>query len=53
MYSVHILEGVRAGLIPRVARRLTGFERQSIQPGTVWVWEEGESGCTDEYMEAD
>lgn len=30
------------GLVPRVTRRLTGHERTSIRPGTVWVWEEGE-----------
>lgn len=40
--SIHILEAVRLGLVPRVTRRLTGHERSMIRPGTVWVWEEGE-----------
>ena len=40
--SIHILEAVRIGLVPRVTRRLTGQERSMIRPGTVWVWEEGE-----------
>ena len=40
--SIHILEAVRLGLVPRVTRRLTGHERTMIRPGTVWVWEEGE-----------
>jgi hypothetical protein len=41
--SIHILEAVRLGLVPRVTRRLTGHERSMIRPGTVWVWEEGVS----------
>jgi hypothetical protein len=39
--SIHILEAVRLGLVPRVTRRLTGQERSMIRPGTIWVWEEG------------
>lgn len=39
--SIHILEAVRLGIVPRVTRRLTGHERSMIRPGTVWVWEEG------------
>lgn len=41
--SIYILEAVRLGLVPRVTRRLTGHERSTIRPGTVWVWEEGEA----------
>lgn len=42
-FRIHILEAVRLGLVPRVTRRLTGHERSMIRPGTVWVWEEGQS----------
>ena len=41
--SIHILEAVRLGIVPRVTRRLTGHERSMIRPGTVWVWEEEET----------
>jgi len=47
-----ILEAARRGLIPRVTRRLVEGERKMIVSGSVFVFDEGESGIkrwTDGY----
>lgn len=39
-----IFEGCRRGLIPRVSRRLQEKERRMIRSGSVFVFDESESG---------
>lgn len=39
-----IFEGCRRGLIPRVSRRLQEKERRMIRSGSVFVFDERESG---------
>lgn len=39
-----VFEGCRRGLLPRVNRRLQEKERKLIQSGTVFVFDEKESG---------
>jgi hypothetical protein len=42
-----IFEGCRRGLIPRVCRRLQEKERRMIRSGSVFVFDERESGNSD------
>jgi hypothetical protein len=42
--AIKIFEACRLGLLPRVQRRLSERERQAIRPGSVFVWDEHESG---------
>lgn len=39
-----LFEACHIGLLPRVQRRLSKKERQSIKSGSVFVWEESEAG---------
>ncbi|KAJ1958186.1 Gluconate transport-inducing protein [Dipsacomyces acuminosporus] len=39
-----IFEACRLGMLQRVTRRLSDEERQGIKSGSVFVWDEGESG---------
>jgi Gti1/Pac2 family transcription factor len=39
-----LFEACRLGLLPRVQRRLSEKERESIRSGSVFVWGEGETG---------
>lgn len=39
-----LFEACRLGLLPRVQRRLSEKERQSIRTGSVFVWDEREAG---------
>lgn len=39
-----IFEGCRRGLLPRICRRLQEKERKMIQSGSVFVFDERESG---------
>ncbi len=39
-----LFEACRLGLLPRVQRRLSEKERQSIRSGSVFVWDEREAG---------
>ncbi|ORX87733.1 hypothetical protein K493DRAFT_385762 [Basidiobolus meristosporus CBS 931.73] len=55
--SVHdallIFEACRLGYLSRVQRRLADKERRNIRSGSVFIWEEGESGIrrwTDGYI---
>lgn len=42
--AVLLFEACRIGLLPRVQRRLSEKERQSIKSGSVFVWDEREAG---------
>ena len=37
-----VMEAVRLGILPLWTRRLNPEERQSIQPGNIYVWEEAQ-----------
>ncbi|CAN8105148.1 unnamed protein product [Discula destructiva] len=42
--AIKLFEACRLGLLPRVQRRLSEKERQSIRTGSVFVWDEREAG---------
>jgi len=42
--AIKLFEACRLGLLPRVQRRLSEKERQSITSGSVFVWDEREAG---------
>ncbi|KAL5042865.1 Gti1/Pac2 family-domain-containing protein [Aspergillus fruticulosus] len=42
--AIILFEACRIGLLPRVQRRLSEKERQLIQSGSVFVWDEREAG---------
>jgi hypothetical protein len=42
--AIILFEACRLGLLPRVQRRLSEKERQSIRSGSVFVWDEREAG---------
>ncbi|KFH48345.1 cAMP-independent regulatory protein-like protein [Hapsidospora chrysogenum ATCC 11550] len=42
--AIKLFEACRMGLLPRVQRRLSEKERQSIRSGSVFVWDEREAG---------
>ncbi|KAG6157685.1 hypothetical protein E4U50_000973 [Claviceps purpurea] len=42
--AIKLFEACRLGLLPRVQRRLSEKERQSICSGSVFVWDEREAG---------
>ncbi|KAL3587555.1 Gluconate transport-inducing protein [Fusarium poae] len=42
--AIRLLEACRLGVLPRLQRRLSGKERQSIRSGSVFVWDERETG---------
>lgn len=42
--AIKLFEACRLGLLPRVQRRLSEKERQSINTGSVFVWDEREAG---------
>ncbi|MCJ1302011.1 hypothetical protein MMC08_004812 [Hypocenomyce scalaris] len=42
--AIILFEACRQGLLPRVQRRLSEKERQSIKSGSVFVWDEREAG---------
>lgn len=42
--AIILFEACRVGLLPRVQRRLSEKERQSIRSGSVFVWDEREAG---------
>ncbi|KAF7883999.1 hypothetical protein EAF00_011311 [Botryotinia globosa] len=42
--AIKLFEACRLGLLPRVQRRLSEKERQSIKAGSVFVWDEREAG---------
>lgn len=42
--AIILFEACRLGLLPRVQRRLSEKERQSIKSGSVFVWDEREAG---------
>ncbi|KAL8965231.1 MAG: hypothetical protein Q9183_003959 [Haloplaca sp. 2 TL-2023] len=42
--AIVLFEACRLGLLPRVQRRLSEKERQSIKSGSVFVWDEREAG---------
>lgn len=42
--AIKLFEGCRLGVFPRVQRRLSEKERQSIRSGSVFVWDEREAG---------
>lgn len=42
--AIILLEACRLGLLPRVQRRLSEKERQSIRSGSVFIWDEREAG---------
>ena len=42
--AVILFEACRLGLLPRVQRRLSEKERQSIKSGSIFVWDEREAG---------
>ncbi|ODV98246.1 hypothetical protein PACTADRAFT_27055, partial [Pachysolen tannophilus NRRL Y-2460] len=43
--AIVLLEAARVGLIPKITRRLSEFERQKvIRNGSVFIWDESESG---------
>ncbi|KAL8404411.1 hypothetical protein RB594_009309 [Gaeumannomyces avenae] len=42
--AIKLFEACRIGLLPRVQRRLSEKERQSIRSGSVFVWDEREAG---------
>lgn len=41
-----IFEGCRRGLLPRICRRLQERERKMIRSGSIFVFDERESGTT-------
>lgn len=42
--AIILFEACRIGMLPRVQRRLSEKERQSIRSGSVFVWDEREAG---------
>ncbi|KAF3934369.1 hypothetical protein ABW19_dt0208346 [Dactylella cylindrospora] len=44
MDAIILFEACRLGLLPRVQRRLSDKERQSIKSGSIFVWDEREAG---------
>ncbi|KAL2063885.1 hypothetical protein VTL71DRAFT_4379 [Oculimacula yallundae] len=42
--AIKLFEACRLGILPRVQRRLSEKERQSIKSGSVFVWDEREAG---------
>lgn len=42
--AILLFEACRLGLLPRVQRRLSEKERQSIRSGSIFVWDEREAG---------
>lgn len=42
--AIRLFEACRLGALPRVQRRLSEKERQSIRSGSVFVWDEREAG---------
>ncbi|PSK53086.1 hypothetical protein B9Z65_3286 [Elsinoe australis] len=42
--AIILFEACRVGLLPRVQRRLSEKERQSIRSGSIFVWDEREAG---------
>jgi hypothetical protein len=42
--AIILFEACRIGLLPRVQRRLSVYERQYIRCGSVFVWDESEAG---------
>lgn len=42
--AIKLFEACRLGLLPRVQRRLSEKERQSIRSGSVFIWDEREAG---------
>lgn len=42
--AIKLFEACRLGVLPRVQRRLSEKERQSIKSGSVFVWDEREAG---------
>lgn len=42
--AIKLFEACRLGLLPRVQRRLSEIERQSIKSGSVFIWDEREAG---------
>jgi len=42
--AIILFEACRIGLLPRVQRRLSEKERQSIRSGSIFVWDEREAG---------
>lgn len=42
--AIKLFEACRIGLLPRIQRRLSEKERQSIKSGSVFVWDEREAG---------
>ncbi|KAG9235312.1 Gti1/Pac2 family-domain-containing protein [Amylocarpus encephaloides] len=42
--AIKLFEACRLGLLPRVQRRLSEKERQTIKSGSVFVWDEREAG---------
>ena len=42
--AIVLFEACRLGLLPRVQRRLSEKERQSIKSGSIFVWDEREAG---------
>ncbi|EKG09062.1 Gluconate transport inducer 1/Pac2 [Macrophomina phaseolina MS6] len=42
--AITLFEACRTGLLPRVQRRLSEKERQQIRSGSVFVWDERETG---------
>lgn len=42
--AIKLFEACRLGLLPRVQRRLSEKERQSILSGSIFVWDEREAG---------
>ncbi|EDN08933.1 cAMP-independent regulatory protein pac2 [Histoplasma mississippiense (nom. inval.)] len=42
--AIILFEACRIGLLPRVQRRLSEKERQSVKSGSVFVWDEREAG---------
>lgn len=43
---IRLFEACRVGLLPRVQKRLSEKERESIRPGSVFVWDGREAGMT-------
>src|SRR6478609_2341806 len=42
--AIRLFEACRLGILPRVQRRLSEKERQSIRSGSVFAWDEREAG---------
>jgi hypothetical protein len=45
--AIILFEACRLGQLPRVQRRLSEKERQSIKSGSIFVWDEREAGKSD------